>query len=128
MPNTKPKTIEELTKEYRERLLRQKTEPPLTPEQRRRQRAERLMQRLARTETSLEKSDHKRLRDLLEYARVQADMDDLTAVYGACVEVCQMARARLLGLREAHPITASVRPPSLLPAAGAEDEKEPEPP
>lgn len=122
--NIPPKSVEQLAKEFAERLRIKRTMPPPSPEERQRARAERLMSRLQRTETALDRSDQRRLRDLLEYARVQADLGDLTAVYGACVEVCQMARTRLLGVRDAHPIAASTRPPSLPPVTTDEDSPE----
>lgn len=121
-----PKPVEELVRAYRERITRQRTEPPPSPEERQRARGERLLARLSRTEASLEKADAKRLHDLLAYARLQAELGDLTAVYGACAEACAMARTRLLGVREAHqigPITA--RPPSLPPSVQAEDDEPP---
>lgn len=130
MPTTRQtKSIEERTRDYRERLQRHATEPPPSPEQKIRDRAERLAKRLERTETSLERSDRRRLADLLAYARAQADLGDLAAVYGACIEVCQMARTRLLGIREAHPLAPVARtptlPPGVLPVESADSEEPP---
>ena len=116
----KTKTIDELTDEYRARLIRQSTNPPPAQVDR----AERLLRALQRTEVSLDRSEHRRARLLLRAAMIRVDQGDYAALYGLAAELAALARTKVLGVQEAHPIPASTRPPPLLPPAPPRDVEE----
>jgi len=112
------KDIEAKVEAFRARLEKKQTMPPPSQEDKARARADRLFAQLEKTEVLLDQSDHKRVRLLLRAAQLKADTGDFSSVYGLCAEVCGLARMRVLGVTEAHPILPSSRPPPRLPENG----------
>lgn len=95
---------------YRKRL--ESTRPPMPDP---RTRIEILQERLGRTELSVAKNDDRRVRLLLQQAGLCAGTGDHEAVYALALEIAHACRARVLGLKGAHPVLPSQSSVSQLP-------------
>jgi hypothetical protein len=101
--------IEDQTRRYHERLLRESERPPAPPMPR----EDRLAERLERADLAFAKHDLRRMRMLLSRARLLLDREDMHGLYAIAAELAHMCKLRTLGLEGAHPIVARAGPPEL---------------
>lgn len=105
--------IERRTDRYRKRLLRI-TDLPQKPKT---DRAQRVREQLSRVQLRLEKSDMRRMRMLLQEAKLHMDVGDLSKVYACAIELAHMCRTATLGLEGAHPVLSTLPAPPALPSS-----------
>lgn len=112
MATRKPKTIDQQVAEYRNRLVMSQHQPrrDRTPEER----AQRLSERIQRSEDALGKSDRRRLRILLRHARLLNERDDMRALYAITLEIAHICRVQVIGLQETHPVLSTLPPRHLV--------------